>query len=298
MTLEVFDERVHDLVDREARLEQVANGFQWTEGPVWDFETETLYFSDISGNTLYRYREDEGVEAYRDPSNYSNGLTFDHRGQLISCEHRTRRVTREEDGELEVLAGDYRGTPLNAPNDVIVARDGSIIFTDPHYGLQEGYGGPAEQELDFRGVFRLPPDDGELELMLDDLEAPNGLALAPEEDVLYVDDTERGHIRRFQVGTGWSLSGGEVLVALEGEEGEEGVPDGLKLDEKGNIYSTGPGGVWICTPEGEILGRIPTPEIAANLAWADEDARTMYITAATGLYRMRCRIPGHVPYRS
>lgn len=294
MTVEVFETELKDLVDPASELEHLANGFGWTEGPVWDFANGVLYFSDISGNAMYRYRNGE-VEVYREPSQFANGLTFDHEGRLVSCEHQTRRITREVEGELEVMVESYQGKRLNAPNDVIVAEDGSAIFTDPHYGLMEGYGGPAQQELDIRGVYRLPPGAREPELLVDDFEGPNGLVLAPDEQVLYVDDSERAHIRSFQVSQDWKLSGGEVLVEL-GDDGE-GVPDGLKLDTEGNIYCTGSGGIWVCSARGEVLGRIRTPEIAANLAWGDEDARTMYITAATGLYRIRSRSTGHVPYR-
>ncbi len=294
MTVEVFEKDMERLVEPAAELEHLANGFQWTEGPVWDFSQGVLYFSDISGNVIHRYRNGE-VEVYREPSQFANGLTFDHEGRLVSCEHRTRRLTREVEGELEVLVDSYGGERLNAPNDVIVAGDGSVIFTDPHYGLTEGYGGPAQHELDVRGVYLLPPGAHEPKLLVDDFEGPNGLVLTPDEQVLYVDDSERGHIRSFGVSPDWKLSGGEVLVEL-GDDGE-GVPDGLKLDIEGNIYCTGPGGIWVCSVQGEVLGRIRTPEIASNLAWGDQDARTMYITAATGLYRIRSHSTGHVPYR-
>ncbi|MGH9168914.1 MAG: SMP-30/gluconolactonase/LRE family protein [Acidimicrobiia bacterium] len=296
MTLEVYEQEVEKLVGREAELELLADGFQFTEGPVWDFRRQCLFFSDIPADMLYVWRAEEGnPTVHRQPSNFSNGLTIDHQGRLITCEHRTRRVTREAEGEPEVVADGYRGKRLNAPNDVVVARDGSLLFTDPHYGLGEGFGGPAEQEQPVRGVYLIRPGGGDPELLADDFEGPNGLVLSPDEQTLCVVDTERGHIRAFRVEEGWSVSGGEVLVELSGDG--EGVPDGLKVDRQGTIYCTGPGGVWVCSPEGDLLGRIRTPEVAANLAWGEDDARTLFITASTGLYRLRCRATGYVPYR-
>lgn len=294
MTVEVFEADLERLVEPAAELEHLGDGFQWTEGPVWDFRQGALYFSDISGNAIYRYRDGE-VEVYREPSNFANGLTFDGQGRLLSCEHRSRRLTRQSDGDLEVLVDAYQGKRLNAPNDVIAVGDGSVIFTDPHYGLMEGYGGPAEQELDFRGVYRLAAGAREPVLLIDNFEGPNGLVLTADQQTLYVTDSEASHIRSFRVSEDWRLSGGEVLVELGGDG--EGVPDGLKLDVGGNLYCTGPGGIWVCSPHGAVLGRIQTPQVAANLAWGDDDAGSIYITASTGLYRIRSRTTGHVPYR-
>jgi gluconolactonase len=295
--LDVYEPEAGEALAPDASLERLADGFEFTEGPVWDFAAGHLTFSDIPGDTMYRYVPGEGVSTYRKPSNFSNGMTLDADGRIVVCEHRTRRVTREvEPGTFETVAESYGGQQLNAPNDVIVAPDGSIVFTDPHYGLGEGFGGPAEQVLPHRGVYRVPPGGGEPQLLVDDFEGPNGLALSPAGDVLYVDDTERAHIRAFTVGDGWALSGGEVLVELSGDG--EGVLDGLKLDEQGRIYCTGPGGVFICTPSGMVLGRIRVPEVAANLAWGDEDARTLYITASDKLYRLRTQVPGFAPHRT
>jgi gluconolactonase len=166
-----------------------------------------------------------------------------------------------------------------------------MIFTDPHYGLLEGLGGPGEQELGFRGVYHIPAGQNEPILLVDDFVTPNGLALSPDESKLYVDDTIGGHIRAFDVTDGWGLSGGDVLVELRRDD-EEGVPDGMKVDAEGNIYCTGPGGIWICAPDGTVLGRVRMPEVTANLCWGDDDQHTLYITASTGLYRLRCLARG------
>jgi gluconolactonase len=294
--LEVHEAEMTDLIDPEAELEELADGFVFTEGPVWDFERGHLLFVDLAGNAMHRYRPGEGVTAYRDPSDFSNGMTFDVDGRLVVCEHRARRVAREvAPGRFDTIVDSFGGEQLNAPNDVIVAADGSVVFTDPHYGLSEGYGGPAEQKLPHRGVYRVPPGGREPELLADDFEGPNGLALDPSGRRLYVVDTEHGHIRVFHLDDDWGLSGGEVFVELRADE--DGVPDGLKLDTEGRIYSTGPGGIWVFGPDGTMLGRVRIPVVAANLAWGDEDAGALYITASERLYRLRTKVRGSVPYR-
>ena len=294
--VENYKEVIKELIDPAAELERVTGGYAFIEGPVWNFEAGHLTFSDLVGNTVYRYEETAGARVYRQPSDYCNGMTLDRRGTLIVCEHRNRRVAKETpEGGLEAVATHYRGRKLNSPNDVVPTRDGSLIFTDPPFGLLEEYGGPGEQELAFQGVYLVAPGADEPELLVDDFTSPNGLVLSPEEDKLFVVDTQKGHIRAFEVGDGWSLSGGEVLVELP-QDGE-GVPDGLKMDTRGNLFCAGPGGIWLSSPTGELLGRIPVPEVAANLNWGDDDARTMYITASTTLYCLRCRTTGYVPYR-
>jgi gluconolactonase len=294
--VEIFDDKAEELVSPEARLEYLSSGFSWAEGPVWDFEAGYLTFSDVIGNTMHRYDDSGGVRIYRSPSNHSNGQTIDGTGRLITCEHQTRRVTRETTDGIETLVDSYEGKMFNSPNDVVAARDGSLIFTDPAYGLdkvEEGGGG--ERELSFQGVYRISPDSNEAELLVEDFVGPNGLALSPEEDILYVADSERSHVRSFEIGAGWELSGGGVLAEIP-SEGDE-VPDGMKVDVEGNIYCTGKGGVWILSPGGAMLGHIQVPETTANLAWGDEDARTMYITADTSLYRIRCRAVGYAPHQ-
>ena len=291
---EQYDDNVAALLPSTPQLEVLGEGFEFTEGPVWDFRTGELIFSDIPGNAMYRYRPGQGVEAFRDPSDNSNGTTRDAQNRLVICEHHTRRVVREDADGFTPLADNYQGTTLNAPNDVVLAPDGSLVFTDPHYGLGEGLGGPAEQVLGHRGVYRIPPDGGPIQLLVDDFDGPNGLAFDPSGTRLYIDDTEHAHIRVFDVADDWTVRGGDVLVTLEGDG--VGVLDGLKIDRDGRIWSTGPGGIWIVSPEGRELGRIRIPEVAANLAWGDDDARSLYITASDKLYRLRTQVEGHVPY--
>jgi gluconolactonase len=292
--MRVFEREAEALIDPGAEPERLASGFQFLEGPLWHFGRRALTFVDLAGDSMYRWTQAGGVEVLRKPSNFANGLAYDRQGMLLSCEHRTRRITREAGGQLATVVDRYRGKRLNAPNDLVVSSDSSILFTDPHYGLSEGFGGPGDQEQPVRGVYRLSAGTEEPELLVDDFEGPNGLALSLDEGRLLVADSERNHLRAFDVGEEWRLSGGDVLVTFP-EEGD--VPDGLKLDRDGNIFSTGPGGVWICSPEGQILGHVSFPETAANLAWGDDDARTLYVTASTTLYRLPCRVTGHAPHR-
>jgi gluconolactonase len=213
-------------------------------------------------------------------------MTIDPQGCLLACEHQARRVSREGPAGYEVLASHYRGKRLNSPNDVIVARDGSIIFSDPHYGLMEGLGGPGEQEQPCRGVYRLAPGATEPTLLVDDFITPNGLALTKDERTLYVDDTLASHLRAFDVGADWTLSNGRVVLEFPRDE-DPGVPDGLKLDVDDNVFCTGPYGVWVISPRGAVLGRIHMPEVTANLNWGEADRGTLYLTASTGVYRLR-----------
>ena len=286
--VEVYDNAIRQIIPEDTVLEQIATGFGFTEGPVW--YGDCLLFSDIPRNRIVRWRMlSEGPEltTFRNPSGNSNGLTLDKSGRLITCEHSTRRVTRTEvDGSLSVLAERYQERRLNSPNDVVVRSDGSIYFTDPPYGLARL---TVWKELPFNGVYRLAPD-GELVLLVDDFDRPNGLAFSPDETVLYVNDTARGHIRAFDVNPDGSLSNGRVLIDMQSPEA--GAPDGMKVDQKGNIYCTGPGGFWVIEPGGKCLGRITLPELPANFAWGDPDWRSLYITARTSVYRLRFAAPG------
>lgn len=286
--IEAYDSAVWQLVPEKVTLERIATGFGFTEGPVWC--GDHLLFSDIPQSRIVRWcvhDERQEVTTFRSPSGYSNGLTLDRKGRLIACEHGTRRVTRTEtDGSVSVLAERYEGRRLNSPNDVVIRSDGSVYFTDPPYGLVNF---TVEKELPFNGVYRFAPD-GEFVLLVDDFDMPNGLAFSPDETVLYIDDTTRCHIRAFDVSPDGSLSNGRVFIDMQSPE--EGSPDGMKVDRQGNIYSTGPGGIWVIEPGGKCLGRIVLPELPANLAWGDSDWRTLYITARSSIYRLRLAVPG------
>ncbi len=280
------------LVAPDAQVEVIAEGFQFTEGPLWDRRGKRLLFSDIPANTIFAWSAESGVQVFRHPSGFSNGLTFNRRGDLVACEHLMRGISvTVGDSAPKVIASSFQGKKLNSPNDVIAANDGSILFTDPIYGLREGQGGPAEAELSFQGVYRVTPDYGKLELITDSFERPNGLALSPDEKKLYVIDTVRQHIRVFDVGSNWEISGGHIWLELWDDE-KIGRPDGMKFDAQGNLFSTGPGGVWVFNPNGDLLGRIYLHDKTSNLGWGDADLRSLYITCSAKVYRLRCLTSG------
>lgn len=290
MSLDVRSPKLLDLIDPDAQLEQLGTGCEFTEGPVWHAEGKFLLFSDIPANQMKKWTAAEGITNFRVPSGKSNGLTYDKQGRLVTCEHANRRVSRTEaDGTVAPIASHYEGKRLNSPNDVVVKSDGSIYFSDPPYGLTADYGVEGEQDLDFQGVYRLSPDGQTLTLLIDDFDRPNGLCFSPDESILYIDDTERMHIRAFDVQPDGTIANGRIFAE---EEGEDGVPDGMKIDAHGNIYLTGPGGIWIFDTSGEHLGVLQTPERAANLGWGGDDWNTLFITASTSLYSIECKVSG------
>jgi gluconolactonase len=269
------------------RLERLATGFRFTEGPVWIPGQACLLFSDIPANCIHRMTADGRVSVFREPSGQSNGLTRDAAGRLIACEQRNRRVTRTEtDGTLSVLADSYNGQRLNSPNDVVVGPDGAIYFTDPPYGIR-----PEQQQVPHQGVYRLDPEHGDISLVADDFDRPNGLAFSPDGKRLYIDDSsERRHIRVFDVGEDGSLSNGRLFHDMRVPQ--RGAPDGMKVDAAGNVYCTGARGVWVFDPDGRHLGTIRMPEKPSNCAWGDRDCKSLYITAPAAVYRIRVSIPG------
>jgi gluconolactonase len=295
MAVAVHSEKLRMLVDENAEVEQILTGCTFTEGPIW-MTDGSLHFSDMPGDKRRRWHPDEGVTVLRDPSNKCNGMTLDNQGNLIVCEHVTSSVVRESpDGTRETLATHWGDKELNSPNDVIVARDGSIVFTDPTYGRMPGFGLERELDLDFQGVYRLPAGGGDLQLLVDDFGQPNGLCFSVDESLLYVNDTERAHIRVFDVGPDHKLSNGRVFAENIGtaslEKGD--LVDGMKLDELGNVYVTGPEGVLVFSPEGEHLGTIKVPEPVGNLNWGGGDWQTLYIPATTSVYRVRLKVAGN-----
>ena len=291
MNIEIRDERFRDIVGEDVDIEQLATGFDFTEGAVWNRAENHLIFSDLPGNIMRKWTLDGGIQAFRQPSNMANGNCYDRQGRLVTCEHATSRVTRTEpDGSITVLATHYDGKQLNSPNDIIVKSDGSIYFTDPSFGRNEYYGVPREPELDFRGVYRLDAESGDLILLASDFDQPNGLCFSADESRLFVNDTMKNHIRVFDVNADGSVSNSRVWAEVTGDR--EGVPDGMKIDGEGNLCTTGPGGIHYFAPDATSLGIIYIPEGAANFTWGEDDLRSMFITASTSLYRVRVIVPG------
>jgi len=293
-------------VSRDAKIEKIAGGFQFTEGPIWIRDGGYLLFSDPNANSIYRWTADGQVSVFRPKSGYtgvdigeynqpgSNGLTLDRDGRLTIDEHGNRRVTRlEKNGVLTVLAEQYEGKRLNSPNDLVYRSDGALYFTDPPFGLPKFYDDP-RKELPFSGIFLLK--DGHLKVVSTDLLGPNGLAFSPDEKYLYVDnwDVKKKVIMRYEVSPDGTLSSGTVFVDATPEPGEQAW-DGLKVDQRGNVYAAGPGGLWIISPAGKHLGTIKAPEQPANMAWGDDDGRTLYLAARTSVYRVRLKVPGIRP---
>jgi gluconolactonase len=294
--LDIRHPTFNQVVGISPQLEQLATGFAFTEGPAWHPYDRYLIFSDIICNTLYRWREGEGVSVFRRPSYLANGNTFDRQGRLLTCEHGTSRVSRQNhDGAVEVLVSHYEGRQLNSPNDIVVKGDGAIYFTDPNPGRGPRVGIPRPQELPFQGVYRLG-EDGQLTLLVDDLPKPNGLCFSLEEQQLLVNDSERGCIYAYDLGPDGLAAdpvlGSEEKIWAELAGEGIGVADGMKFDRAGNLYCCGPGGIHLFDPEAIYLGLIRMPEQTANLAWGDEDLCSLYITATTSLYRLRVRMPG------
>jgi sugar lactone lactonase YvrE len=283
-----------DILAENAAVEKVAGGFIFTEGPVYETATDTLVFSDIPADTLYRCTVSSGkVEKFRHPSGQANGNTRDHSGRLISCEHENRRVSRTEaDGMVVTLAYAFGGKRLNSPNDIVVKSDGTLYFTDPPYGLPEQTIG---REQEHNGVYRISRE-GTLTLLIDDFVRPNGLAFSPDEKNLYIDDSQEQHIRAFDVAPDGTLTHGRLFASLKAPD-RKGNADGMKVDNNGTVFCTGAGGVWVFAPDGAHLGTIDVPEVPANVCFGDSDGKTLYITAHTGLYRIRLQSAGPIPGR-
>ncbi|MFA7664523.1 MAG: SMP-30/gluconolactonase/LRE family protein [Burkholderiaceae bacterium] len=291
MNVEIRDPAFRHIVGEDVSFEQLGTGFLFTEGPLWRAETRTLYFSDMPGDIMRCWSAAKGVTSFRQPSRKSNGLAWDRQGRLLACEHASSQVTRTEaDGRITTLASHYDGKELNSPNDIVVHSDGSIYFSDPSYGRMEFYGLPRPVQLDFRGVYRIDPEQGEVRLLVHDFGQPNGLCFSADERQLFVNDTEHGHIRVFDVRDDGGLDGGGVWAETTGDG--EGAPDGMKFDSAGNLYTCGPGGIHVFSPDGHCLGVIRTPEVAANFTWGDDDMRSLFITASTSLYRVRVNTAG------
>lgn len=275
-----------------SEVEQIATGFIFTEGPVWHPDGHLL-FSDMPGDKRRKWTPSTGVEVVRDPANKCNGMAFDRDGNLLVCEHSTSSLVRESpEGQVEVLASHFEGSELNSPNDVIIASNGDIFFSDPSYGRTPGFGVERETELDFRGVYQLSPD-GTLRLLDAEFEQPNGLCFSPDETRLYVNDTERGHIVSYPRASDGSIGSRSVFADGIGEiDYEVGVVDGMKCDADGNVLVSGPHGIWVFDSLGSHLGVIEIPEVVGNLNWGGPNWDTLYVTASTSVYEVGCAVSG------
>ncbi len=294
MAIEVNSAKLLDLIAEDADVEQVATGFKFTEGPVWNPREGCLYFSDIPAGIRRRWSEADGIVEVRNPSHKCNGMTYDGDLNLYVCEHETSALIRETPGgERQVLATHWEGRELNSPNDVVVKSDGAVYFSDPTYGRMPVFGLEREQDLDFQAIYRIAPD-GSLSCPVNDFDQPNGLCFSPDESLLYVNDTTRAHIRVFDVAADGSLANGRMFAENIGTgKLEDGVVDGMKCDEHGNIYVTGPRGFWVYAPDGEFLGVIGMPEHSANLNWGGADWNDLYCTCSTSVYRVRLKVSGN-----
>jgi gluconolactonase len=293
--------RYHELVPQGAELERVGTGFTFTEGPVWHREGKYLLFSDMPGDVRRRW-DSGGIHEVMRPSNKGNGMTFEAGGSLIVAEHATSSVVRQSpDGtgtQREVIASHFEGKELNSPNDVIVAGDGSIYFSDPTYGRMPGFGVEREQDLDFQGVYRVQPTGENIQLLVDDFKQPNGLCFSPDEKTLYVNDSERALIEAFEVKPDGTLGSRSVFFDHIGSgDIDEGIPDGMKCDAEGNVYVTGPGGIWVISPKADLLGEIHVPENVGNLNFGGDGWKTLFVCASTSLYRINLAVSGNrLPY--
>jgi gluconolactonase len=312
-----------ELLDTSVRLEKVttAAGFKWTEGPVW-IRAGYLLFAEIPGNSIWRWTPPVGSapELFMRPSGYegssfggpepgSNGMTLDARSRLTVAGHGRRNVWRLETmdphGQITVLADEYQGKKLNSPNDVVYSRNGDLYFTDPPYGLPTQSDKDPAKELTLNGVYRVrgatnhnpgaPPDHGALELLVKDLPRPNGIAFSPDEKTLYVDNSEpKKFWMSYRVKADGTLDKAQMFFDASSDQ-SPGAPDGMKVDRKGNIYSAGPGGVWIFSPSGKHLGTIRMPDRTSNVAWGEADGKTLYITCSATVYRVQTKVGGVLP---
>jgi gluconolactonase len=285
---QIRDPRFRDLLVSSAALEELYTGCRWAEGPVWFNDGGYLLFSDIPNERVLRWIEGAGISVYRAPSQFINGNTRDREGRLVSCEHGGRRVIRTEiDGTVTTLADRYQGKRLNSPNDVVVKSDGSVWFSDPSYGILSDYEGyKADEEQESRNVYRLDPATGELAVMADDFLQPNGLCFSPDERLLYIADSGASHkpdaprhIRVFDVTDGKRLTNGRVFAHID-----KGIPDGMRTDVDGNLWSSAADGVHCFHPDGTLLGKILVPQAVANLTFGGPRRNRLFITASTSLY--------------
>ena len=317
--IERLDPAINAIVPEKATLQKVAGGFTWTEGPVW-IHAGYLLFAEITSDSIREVTPAGGASIFIQPSGYkgsvpyggpepgSNGMTLDSKGRLTVAGHAGRTVWRLETlnpkGHITILADSYQGRRLNSPNDLVYRSDGSLYFTDPPYGLRTQDDTDPEKQLKVNGVYRIPgalqqapgaqPDRAKLQMIIQDLPRPNGIAFSPDEKYLYVSDSGKEIWMKYTVQPNGSVTDGRLFADASGDK-RIGGPDGIKVDRSGNLYGSGPGGVWILSPEGKHLGTIDMPEKASNIAWGGTDARTLYITDSASVYRITLKIPGVRP---
>lgn len=304
-TIERIDPRFDKIVPADAKVERLAEGFDWSEGPVWDRRTSSVLFSDVPRNRVFQWNDGKGISVFLKPSGYtgnvprggepgSNGLLMDKDGKLVLCQHGDRRVARlEADGSFKTLADRYEGKRLNSPNDGAFKSNGDLYFTDPPYGLL-GLNNDPLKEIRFNGVYRLSAKDGSLTLLTKDMTFPNGIAFSPDEKRLYVanSDPKKAIWMAFPVNSDGLLGPGKVFFdATKFVATKKGLPDGMKVDQDGNVYATGPGGVFVFAPDGTHLGTFATGEATGNCCWG-EDGSTLFITADMYLGRVRLKTKG------
>jgi len=305
-SIERLDPRFDKLVPPDAKLEKLAEGFEWSEGPVWVSKGAYLLFSDIPNNAVMKWKPGEGLSRFLKPAGYtgsdprggelgSNGLLLDAAGRLVLCQHGNRQLARlEPDGTFTTLCDRYQGKRFNSPNDAVCKSNGDLYFTDPPYGLSKAAADPA-RELDFCGVYRLDTD-GQVTLLTKEMTRPNGIGFSPDEKTLYVaqSDPKRAIWMAFGVKQDGTLGPGRVFYDVTrhvGKPGFKGLPDGLKVDRQGNLFATGPGGVWLFTPDGTPLGRISPGQATANCAFG-QDGSMLYLTADMYLCRIKTSTKG------
>jgi gluconolactonase len=287
MDIVQLDGHMSRLVPVSPDVERVITGFSFTEGPVWDHQAQVLYFTDFPELKVYRWSRAEGLVTLRDPSGREVGLDLDRQGRLVGCESLLHRISRtEQDGSMTGFANTVDGKRINSPNDLVVKSDGAIYFTDPFSTLMQH-----PREMPFNGVYRLDPEADSLNPIITDMDHPNGLAFSPDESVLYVNDTNGQFIRAHKVLSDGTVDEGRLFASMDASYGA-GAADGMKVDVEGNVYVTGPGGVWAFAQSGTPLGIIRAPEVVGNFCFGDDDWKSIYLTASTSIYRFRVLIPG------
>ncbi|MGR3822014.1 MAG: SMP-30/gluconolactonase/LRE family protein [Salipiger marinus] len=297
--LQIDDPRFRDLVHPTSQLERLCTGFTWTEGPVWFGDHACLIFSEIPSQTLYRVCESGGLSVFRQPSGFNNGNTRDRQGRLVGCRHGFRDVVRtEHDGALTVLASAHDGKSLNSPNDVVVSSDGAVWFTDPTYGIMSNFeGNRAEPEQGARHVFRIPPEGGAPVPVISDFAQPNGLCFSPDESLLYVAESGSSHDETVpSVIRKYAVDGAKLTPLGDFATLDCGLPDGMRCDVLGNLWSSAGDGVHCFAPDGTRLGKILIPETVSNLCFGGADGQRLFITATTSVYRVFVDVKGAEPW--